>query len=101
MLGIEEKPTADLPTDAELLKPYAGKYAVDSLKVEITVEDDQLYATPAGQPRDRLMYQGEHRFVSSKNPEMAITFQVDATDGKANGVIVEVEGQKLNGKRAP
>ena len=100
MLGIEEKPPADLPTNADLLKPYAGKYAVDSMKVEISVEDGKLYATPAGQPRDRLMYQGEHRFVSSKNSEMAITFQVDAKDGKANDLIVEIEGQKLSGKRA-
>jgi CubicO group peptidase (beta-lactamase class C family) len=101
MLGIEEKPPADLPTDAEKLKPYAGKYAVDSLKVEITVEDGKLYATPAGQPRDRLMYQGGHRFVSSKNPEMTITFQVDAKEDKANDMLVEVEGQKLSGKRTP
>lgn len=101
MLGIEEKPPADLPTDAEKLKPYPGKYTIDSMQVEITEEDGKLYATPAGKPRDRLMYQGEHRFISSKNPEMTITFQVDAKDGKANDVIVEIEGQKLNGKRAP
>ncbi len=100
MLGIEEKPPADLPTDAEMLKSYVGKFAIDARQVELSAEDGKLYATPAGQPRDRLMYQGEHRFVSSKNPEMVVTFHVAEKGGKADEITVEIEGQLLKGKRS-
>jgi D-alanyl-D-alanine carboxypeptidase len=99
LLGIEDKPIADLPADAELVKRLVGKYQLEggAGKVEITAEDGKLYATPDGQPKDRLKYQGAGRFVSSKDPGIRVKFTPEA--GLAQGLEVETEGQKLSAQR--
>ncbi len=98
VLGVEDKPVADLPTDAELLDRFVGKYQLSEGQIEITAEDGKLYAKPPGQPRDRLKYQGEQTFVSAKKSEIRIQFMPPT--GRAEGFEVDVEGQKLTAKRA-
>jgi CubicO group peptidase (beta-lactamase class C family) len=98
LLGVEDKPPADLPIDAELLGRLTGKYRLNGRGVEITAEDGKLYAKPDGQPRDRLKYQGQRQFVSSENPELRISFT--PADGKAQGIEVETQGEKLSATRA-
>jgi CubicO group peptidase (beta-lactamase class C family) len=98
LLGIEDKPIADLPTEPELLKRLVGKYQLANGKVEITVDDGKLYATPEGQPKDRLKYQGGGQFVASTKPDIRLTFSGE--DPQAQGFEVEMEGQKLSAKRA-
>jgi hypothetical protein len=97
-LGVEDKPVADLPIDAELLGQLTGKYRLNERGVEITAEDGKLYARPDGQPRDRLKYQGQRQFVSSENAELRITFT--PAEGKAEGIEVERDGEKLSATRA-
>lgn len=98
LLGIEEKLVADLPIEAELLERLVGKYQLADGRVELTAEDGKLYATPEGQPRDRLKYQGNRQFVSSKDSGIRVQFAGE--DGQAKGFEVEMAGQKLSARRA-
>jgi D-alanyl-D-alanine carboxypeptidase len=98
LLGVEEKPIADLPIEADLAKRLTGKYELAEAKVEITADDGKIYATIEGRPRDRLKYQGKKQFVSTSNSELRITFTPD--EGQATGFEVETEGQKLSARRA-
>jgi hypothetical protein len=98
ILGIEDKPVVDLPIDAALIERVVGKYQTDEGGIEITAEDGKLYARSAGQPKDRLKYQGQERFVLSKNAEMHITFT--PPEVKAEGFDIEMQGQKVSAKRA-
>ena len=98
VLGVEDKPILDLPTDAELLERFVGKYQLTEGKVEITIHDGKLCVTPQGQARDTLKYQGDQTFVSSKNVEIRIQFTPPT--GKAEGFDLDMAGQKLSAKRA-
>jgi hypothetical protein len=97
MLGIEDKPVVDLPTDSSLLERLVGKYQVDERTLEVTVEDGQLYAKPQGQKPDRLKYQGDGQFVSSNDSELRVKFSSD--EGPAKSFELEVSGRKMTGKR--
>jgi len=98
VLGVEDKPILDLPTDAELLERFVGKYQLTEGKVEISIHDGKLCVTPQGQTRDTLKYQGDQTFVSSKNVEIRIQFTPPT--GKAEGFDLDMAGQKLSAKRA-
>jgi CubicO group peptidase (beta-lactamase class C family) len=98
ILGVEDKPIADLPIEAELLEQLAGNYRLDDREVVITAEDGKLYARPDKQPLDRLKYQGQRQFVSTEDPELRITFT--PAEGKAQGIDVEKNGQKQSATRA-
>jgi CubicO group peptidase (beta-lactamase class C family) len=97
VLGVEDKPVVDLPTDAELLGRFVGKYQASKGAVEISTEDGKLYVTPQGQARDQLKYQGEQVFVSTKNAEIRIHFTPPT--GRAEGFDLDLAGQKLSAKR--
>jgi CubicO group peptidase (beta-lactamase class C family) len=98
LLGIEEKPIADLPIDAELLGQLTGKYRLNDLDLEISADDGKLFGKLAGQPRDRLKLQGQRQFVSSENPELKIEFK--PADGKAERIEIDAEGEELSATRA-
>ena len=97
VLGVEDKPVVDLPTDAELLERFTGKYQLTEGEIEITAEDGKLFAKPPGQARDRLKYQGDQTFVSAKKAEIRIQFMPPT--GRADGFELDIEGQKLTAKR--
>ena len=99
LFGVEDQPVADLPADAELVKRLVGKYQIEGAagKIEITAEDGKFFATPDGQEKGRLKYQGNGRFVSSKDPNIRIKFMPE--EGQAQGLEVEMESQKLSARR--
>jgi CubicO group peptidase (beta-lactamase class C family) len=97
ILGIDDKPIVDLPIDEARLKQIAGTYEIEGLKVELTVEEGKLFATLPGQPKDRLKYQGDQKFVSSNNSGIRVTFA--PAEGEVQGFEAETDGQKLSGKR--
>jgi hypothetical protein len=98
VLGVEDKPVLDLPTDAELLGRFVGKYKLDQGTVEISTDEGKLYVKPQGQARDVLRYQGEQTFVSTRNAEIRIQFTPPS--GRAEGFDLDLAGQKLSAKRA-
>jgi D-alanyl-D-alanine carboxypeptidase len=75
-LGIEDKPIEDLPTDAEMLRPFVGSYQRDEQRVTISSEEGKLYVQPPGRPKNRLKYQGNNTFVPAEDAEVRITFDV-------------------------
>jgi CubicO group peptidase (beta-lactamase class C family) len=98
VLGVEDKPVVDLPTDAELLGRFVGKYQLDRGTVEISIDEGKLYVKPQGQARDPLKYQGDQTFVSTRNAEVRIQFTPPS--GRAEGFDLDLAGQKLSAKRA-
>ncbi len=97
MLGIEDKPPADLPIDEETLKSIVGAYLLRERRVEIMSEENKLYVQLPGRQRDRLKFQGDQTFVSSDDAEVRIKFNVK--DGKAEGFELETQGAKFTAKR--
>ncbi|HEY4308182.1 MAG TPA: serine hydrolase domain-containing protein [Pirellulales bacterium] len=97
MLGIEEQPIQDLPTDEALLRPLAGTYEFDGNKWTITIDEGKLYAQSGRLVVDRLKYQGNLKFASSINEEVRLTFQV--VDGRCVSVEVVTPDQTLTATR--
>jgi hypothetical protein len=97
LLNVEDKPIADMPIDEARLKQLVGTYDIEGLKVELTAEDGKLFATPNGQAKDRLRYQGDQTFVSSNDSDIRITFT--PAEGEAQGFEADNDGHKLSGKR--
>jgi D-alanyl-D-alanine carboxypeptidase len=97
MLGIEDKPPADLPTDEALLRPLVGSYVGMEQRVEITSQDNRLYIKLPGKQRDRLKYQGDQTFVSSDDADVQVKFTVQ--DGKVAELEIDVRGAKFPAKR--
>lgn len=98
MLGIKEEPVVDLPIDKELLESLVGTYELPELKLQVTADDGKLYVASDRQPRDRLQYQGEQRFVPASRTEVSFKFQI--VDGKVTGLEIDAAGDKLSAKRA-
>ena len=69
MLGIEDLPVEDRPTDAAIVAPLAGKYDLDGDKLDFVAEDGKLFVQRLRQPLRRLKYQGDLKFVASANEE--------------------------------
>ncbi len=99
MLGIEDPPIEDRETDTVLVTPLAGTYDLEGDKLQVIAEDGKLYVQAPRQPRDRLKYQGDLKFVASANEEVRFAFKV--VDGKATTVDVDLPGQSLTAKRIP
>jgi CubicO group peptidase (beta-lactamase class C family) len=97
MLGIEEQPIQDLPTDDAMLRPLAGTYEIDGNKWTITIDDGKLFAQSGRLVVDRLKYQGNLKFVSSTNEEVRLTFQV--VDGRCGSIEVVTPDQTLTATR--
>jgi D-alanyl-D-alanine carboxypeptidase len=97
MLGIEDRPAADLPTEEALLRPLVGSYIWLEQRVEITSQDNRLTMKLPGKQRDRLKYQGDQTFVSSDDADVRVKFTVQ--EGKAVEIELDVRGAKSAAKR--
>lgn len=97
LLGIPEPEVLDLPLEEALAQSIAGDYQLGEAALRITAVEGRLFVEPTGQPRERLKWQGETKFVLAETPGVRVTF--DMQDGRVTGFTLETDGQRLVGKR--
>ena len=83
--------------DPAVFDAYAGQYDLPNLNVAILREGDQLFASPAGQPKLQLFPESETRFFL-KEVDVQIEFH-RGEDGKVTGLTLTQGGRKMEGKR--
>ena len=96
MLGIPEPDVVDLPADETVLRPLVGTYDLMDEKWQVTIEEGKLHVQVPRRPGDPLKYQGDLKFVSSRDDQVRLTFQM--TDGKVTGVEIETPDETLTAK---
>jgi CubicO group peptidase (beta-lactamase class C family) len=89
---------SDIETiDTELLKSYIGKYQLNpSLIVDVTVENDKLYAQATGQPRYEIYPESPTRYFSK---QLAAKVDFVKEGNKVTHIIVSVNGRELKGMK--
>ncbi len=84
--------------DAEILNQYVGTYKLDiGMELKIALEGKQLTITPSGEESKVLAAYSDTEF-SPEDLDAVLTFQKDDQD-KVVGIQLEMDGQKLQGKR--
>ncbi len=83
--------------DPAVYDAYAGQYDLPNLSVAILREGDQLFASPAGQPKLQMFPESETRFFL-KEVDVQIEFH-RGEDGKVTGLTLTQGGMKMEGKR--
>ncbi|MEO0571780.1 MAG: serine hydrolase [Bacteroidota bacterium] len=91
-----EKAAIELPV--EVLHQYIGKYELQpSFIIEVTVEDDQIFAQATGQPKIEIFAEKEDLFFL-KVVSAQLIFQ-RAEDNKITSVTLLQGGQEMSGKK--
>jgi CubicO group peptidase (beta-lactamase class C family) len=83
--------------DPAIYDAYVGQYDLPGMSLTITREGDQLFGSPAGQPKLQLFPESETRFFL-KEVDVQIEFHRGA-DGKVTGLTLTQGGRKMEGKR--
>ncbi|HEX6904063.1 MAG TPA: serine hydrolase [Thermoanaerobaculia bacterium] len=83
--------------DPAVFDAYVGQYDLPNLSVAILREGDQLFASPAGQPKLQLFPESETRFFL-KEVDVQIEFH-RGEDGKVTGLTLTQGGMKMEGKK--
>jgi ketosteroid isomerase-like protein len=98
------EPTAAKPQDTQANKvdpkvydAYVGEYETPMFIIAIIKEGDKLFGEPKGDTREELVPETESRFKVT-NVNAVVTFIKDAA-GKATGIEIELNGQKIDGKK--
>jgi CubicO group peptidase (beta-lactamase class C family) len=81
-LGLEPEELRDLPLLPDQMQPYLGSYNIGSSRYLVRARGPRLVLVPPLAPEYELLYQGEHRFVSSVEPDTRVVFGLDE-DGRA------------------
>ena len=86
--------------DAELLRPYAGRYESESGSVVlITIHEGRLMAFPEDAPGVFLRPAGEHTFTPMMTEEARVVFE--AGDGLMAALMFEQDGRVMQFVRLP
>ena len=104
-MAAEGKKTDEpLPQDRQAVKvdpaiydQYVGEYQMPNLVLAVTREGDKIFATPAGQVQAEIFPLSESKFFL-KRVDGQIEF-VRGADGKVTGLVLEMGGRKIEGKR--
>jgi D-alanyl-D-alanine carboxypeptidase len=99
-LGIE---ILDLPLTAGDMARYLGTYTIQwgerTIDLRVFGEGGQLNAEIVGQGTTRLLYQGDHRFITAADDEISILFNVE--NGRTESIAFHLGPQVLPGQRTP
>lgn len=95
--AIQEKRRA-IDVSPEKLKDFAGKYELQTAgKLEILIEDGQLFGQPAGQGKRKLTCVGEDEF-EAQEVKANLSFERDES-GKVTGFVFRQSGREITAKR--
>lgn len=97
MLDLPEPGVIDLALAPRERAAYLGGYYLGCNRVEVQERDERLYFAPADRPAYRLLYQGEQRFVSERDPEVRFEFHFDS--GRAIEFTLTDHGTQTTAKR--
>jgi ketosteroid isomerase-like protein len=83
--------------DPKVYDAYVGEYETPMFIIAMTKEGDRLFGEPKGDSKEELVPETESRFKVA-NVNATVTFIKDGT-GKVTGIEIELNGQKIEGKR--
>lgn len=84
--------------DPSAFAPLVGRYKVGASVANVEVRGKRIYLTQEGQPPTRLLPLSATEFFIEEI-QAPIAFQID--DGKVTGLVLFVNGQRLEGQRVP
>ena len=94
----EEKRPPAVEVDTEILDACVGRYElIIGLVLDITREDDKLFAQPIGQGKSKLIPVSETTFYSETTGAKIIFYRND--DGVADRISIHPGGQDIPGQR--
>ncbi|MBL4663779.1 MAG: serine hydrolase [Flavobacteriaceae bacterium] len=100
-LESDKKPPAakeSITLDANILEKYIGKYEIQpGFEIEITIDGNQLFATPTGQGKAELFAENKTTFFL-KVVQAQVIFNVDE-NGVAQSLTLNQGGQQMEGKK--
>jgi D-alanyl-D-alanine-carboxypeptidase/D-alanyl-D-alanine-endopeptidase len=89
-----ELPPPSVPVEPSTLKDYVGVYSVTLMSaMEVTQEEDRLYARMSGQARARIFPAADGRFYY-RAVQASIVFQRDAA-GQVTGLVLHQNGNEV------
>jgi ketosteroid isomerase-like protein len=94
---IRPQTTQGAKVDPKIYDAYVGAYETSIFVLEITREGDKLFGQPQGDSKEELVPETETRFKVT-NVNAIVTFVKDA-EGKVTGIEIELNGQKVKGKK--
>jgi ketosteroid isomerase-like protein len=83
--------------DPKVYDAYVGEYETSMFVIAMTKEGDKLFGEPKGDTKEELVPETENRFRVT-NVNALVTFIKDAA-GKVTGIEIELNGQKIEGKK--
>ena len=83
--------------DPKIYDAYVGEYETPIFVIAMTREGDKLFGEPQGDSKEELIPETETRFKVT-NVNALVTFVKDAA-GKITGIEIELNGQKVQGKK--
>jgi ketosteroid isomerase-like protein len=83
--------------DPKVYDTYVGEYETPMFIIAMTKEGDKLFGEPKGESKEELVPETETRFKVT-NVNALVTFIKDAA-GKVSGIEIELNGQKIEGKK--
>jgi ketosteroid isomerase-like protein len=83
--------------DPKVYDTYTGEYETPIFIIAMTREGDRLFGEPQGDSKEELIPETETRFKVT-NVNAIVTFVKDAA-GKVTGIEIELNGQKVEGKK--
>lgn len=83
--------------DPKVYDAYVGEYETPMFIIAMTKEGDKLYGQPQGDTKEELVPETESRFRVT-NVNAVVTFIKDGA-GKVTGIEIELNGQKIDGKK--
>ncbi|MBL7846786.1 MAG: serine hydrolase [Cyclobacteriaceae bacterium] len=89
-----------IPVAVELLQSYVGSYEITpQFKIEVTLENGQLFAQATNQPKFGIYAESDTRFFL-RVVDATVDF-VKGADGKIEKLVLYQNGQAMNGMRKP
>jgi ketosteroid isomerase-like protein len=83
--------------DSKIYDAYVGQYETPIFIITMTREGDKLFGEPQGDSKEELVPETETRYKVT-NVNAVVTFVKDA-DGKVTGIEIDLNGQKVQGKK--
>lgn len=98
-MGVEWEPTLkEIELSQEILLSYAGVYELmPGFNVDVTLENNLLFAQGTGQPKIKIIPKSENVFYSKEAPPI-LTFNSD-DQGKVISLTVVQQGQTYTGQK--
>lgn len=93
------EPKREIQLSSEILQKYIGIYELQpNFRIEITVENNQIFAQATNQPKIEIFAETENQFFLKVVPA-TLTFEIDTQTKKPVRVTLTQNGKKMTGKK--